>query len=42
LETGKLTDDDLKIVAGRREQLGGKLQERYGYDKAQIHKEVED
>jgi len=27
---GELTDDDLDVVAGRREQLVGKLQERYG------------
>jgi uncharacterized protein YjbJ (UPF0337 family) len=27
---GLLTDDDIQIVAGRREQLAGKLQERYG------------
>jgi uncharacterized protein YjbJ (UPF0337 family) len=27
---GKLTDDDLAVVAGRREQLAGKIQERYG------------
>ena len=26
----KLTDDDIKNVAGKREQLIGKLQERYG------------
>lgn len=27
---GELTDDDLDIVAGRRDQLAGKIQERYG------------
>jgi uncharacterized protein YjbJ (UPF0337 family) len=27
---GKLTDDDLKQLEGRAEQLAGKLQERYG------------
>ena len=27
---GKLTDDDLAMVAGRREELAGKVQERYG------------
>jgi uncharacterized protein YjbJ (UPF0337 family) len=26
----KLTDDDLKNIAGKRQQLIGKLQERYG------------
>jgi len=27
---GKLTDDDLDVVAGKRDQLLGKLQERQG------------
>jgi uncharacterized protein YjbJ (UPF0337 family) len=27
---GRLTDDDWKIVEGKRDQLVGKLQERYG------------
>jgi uncharacterized protein YjbJ (UPF0337 family) len=27
---GKLTDDDLKVINGRRQQLVGKIQERYG------------
>jgi uncharacterized protein YjbJ (UPF0337 family) len=26
----KLTDDDLKVINGRRQQLVGKIQERYG------------
>jgi uncharacterized protein YjbJ (UPF0337 family) len=30
---GKLTDDDIEIVAGRRDQLAGKIQERYGVAK---------
>ena len=30
---GKLTDDDLDVVAGRRDQLSGKIQERYGIAK---------
>ena len=29
-EWGKLTDNDLNLIAGRREELIGKLQERYG------------
>jgi len=27
---GKLTDDDLDTISGKRDQLVGKLQERYG------------
>jgi uncharacterized protein YjbJ (UPF0337 family) len=39
---GKLTDDDLTTVAGKRDQLAGKLQERYGYGKEQAEKELDD
>ncbi|HVY44182.1 MAG: CsbD family protein [Bacteroidota bacterium] len=39
---GELTDDDLTSISGRREQLEGKLQERYGYNKDQVRKEVDD
>lgn len=28
---GKLTNDDLDVIAGRRDQLVGALQERYGW-----------
>jgi uncharacterized protein YjbJ (UPF0337 family) len=37
---GKLTDDDLTVVEGKRDQLVGKIQERYGYQKEQAEKEV--
>jgi uncharacterized protein YjbJ (UPF0337 family) len=39
---GKLTDDDLATIAGRREELEGKLQERYGYAKDRIKREIDD
>jgi uncharacterized protein YjbJ (UPF0337 family) len=39
---GKLTDDDLTAINGRRDQLEGKLQERYGYAKDQVRKDVDD
>lgn len=32
---GKLTDDDLSVVNGRRTELLGVLQKRYGHDKEQ-------
>jgi uncharacterized protein YjbJ (UPF0337 family) len=38
---GKLTDDDLDLINGRREQLEGKLQERYGLAADQIRKDVD-
>ena len=39
---GKLTDDDFNIVAGRREQLAGKIQERYGVAKEDADKQISD
>jgi len=37
---GKLTDDDLDVVAGRRDQLAGKIQERYGVAKDEAEKQL--
>jgi uncharacterized protein YjbJ (UPF0337 family) len=37
---GKLTDDDLTVVAGKRDQLAGKIQERYGYAKDKADQEI--
>jgi uncharacterized protein YjbJ (UPF0337 family) len=39
---GKLTEDDLKVVSGRRDQLAGILQKRYGYAKDQAEKELDE
>src|SRR6201986_248883 len=39
---GKLTDDDLDVIAGKQDQLEGRLQQRYGYAKDQAQKEVND
>lgn len=39
---GKLTDDDMTVIEGKRDQLVGKIQERYGYQKDQAEKEVVD
>jgi uncharacterized protein YjbJ (UPF0337 family) len=39
---GRLTDDDLTAIAGRRGQREGMIQERYGYAKARTQKEIED
>jgi len=38
---GKLTDDDLTAIAGKRDQLAGKLQERYGYEKQKAEEELD-
>lgn len=37
---GKLTDDDLDIIAGKRDKLAGKLQERYGIAKDEVEKQL--
>lgn len=39
---GKLTDDDLAKISGKRDQLAGKLQERYGIAKDDVEKQLED
>lgn len=39
---GKLTEDDFNIVAGRREQLTGKIQERYGVAKDVAEKQIDE
>jgi uncharacterized protein YjbJ (UPF0337 family) len=39
---GKLTDDDLTTAAGQRDQLVGRIQERYGQAKEAAEKEVDD
>jgi uncharacterized protein YjbJ (UPF0337 family) len=39
---GKLTDDDIESIAGRKDQLLGKLQERYGYSKEKAESIVDD
>jgi len=38
---GKLTDDDLDFVKGKRTELAGKLQERYGIAKDEADKQID-
>ena len=38
---GRLTDDDLDLAAGKLDVMAGKLQERYGYSRAQAEAEIE-
>jgi uncharacterized protein YjbJ (UPF0337 family) len=38
---GKLTDDDLDVIDGRREQLAGRIQEVYGITKDEAEKQIE-
>ncbi|MCY7318896.1 MAG: CsbD family protein [Ramlibacter sp.] len=37
---GKLTDDDLDVIAGRRDQLLGRIQERHGIAKEEAETQV--
>jgi uncharacterized protein YjbJ (UPF0337 family) len=37
---GKLTDDDITIVEGQRDQLVGRIQERYGIAREQAEEQV--
>ena len=39
---GNLTDDDLTAINGQRDQLEGKIQERYGLAKDQVKRDVDD
>lgn len=39
---GKLTDDDIAVIEGKREELVGRLQERYGYAKEQAEREIDE
>lgn len=38
---GKLTDDDIQVIAGKKDQFLGKLQERYGMARNQAEKELD-
>ena len=39
---GKLTDDDLDVIAGKRDQLIGTLQQRYGSARDSLEREVKE
>jgi uncharacterized protein YjbJ (UPF0337 family) len=39
---GKLTDDDLTEIGGKRDQLEGKIQTRYGFAKDQVKRDIDD
>jgi len=38
---GKLTNDDLDVIAGNREKLAGRLQETYGIAQDEAEKQIE-
>jgi uncharacterized protein YjbJ (UPF0337 family) len=37
---GKLTDNDWQIVDGKRDQLAGKIQERYGIAREEAERQI--
>lgn len=37
---GKLTDDELNIIEGKRDKLAGKIQEKYGVAKEEAEKQL--
>jgi uncharacterized protein YjbJ (UPF0337 family) len=37
---GKLTDDQLDVIGGKRDQLAGKIQETYGISKDETDKQL--
>lgn len=39
---GKFTEDDLHVIAGNRDQLIGKIQERYGLAKEAAQKQADE
>lgn len=41
-EVGELTDDDLDVIAGKRDQLVGRIQERYGIAREAAQQQVGD
>jgi uncharacterized protein YjbJ (UPF0337 family) len=38
---GHLTDDDLDVIAGKRDQLVGRLQKHYGWERDMAEQEVD-
>jgi len=39
---GKLTEEDIAVIGGKRDQLIGILQQRYGSTKEEIERQVDD
>ncbi len=39
---GRLTDDELDVIAGNRDKLVGKLQEKHGLSKEEAERQLED
>jgi uncharacterized protein YjbJ (UPF0337 family) len=42
IQWGKLTDSDWEQIAGQKDKLVGKLQERYGWSREETEREVDE
>lgn len=40
MQWGKLTDDHLDVIGGKREKLAGKIQETYGISKEEAEEQL--
>lgn len=40
MQWGKLTDDEIDVIAGQRDKLAGKIQEAYGISKDEVEKQL--
>jgi len=38
---GKLTDDDVSVIEGKRSELSGRLQQRYGVAKDEAERQID-
>ena len=39
--TRSITNDDVDVIEGKRKELSGRLQQRYGYAKDQAEREID-
>ena len=39
---GRLTDDDLDVIDGKRDELVGRLQSRYSKSRAEVERDIDD
>jgi uncharacterized protein YjbJ (UPF0337 family) len=39
---GRLTDDDIDRLSGKRDQLAGRIQERYGISREEAEREMDE
>ncbi|WP_018698324.1 CsbD family protein [Amorphus coralli] len=39
---GKLTNDDMDVIEGNRDKLAGRIQERYGVEKDEADRQIDE